>query len=80
MPWNVWPAVWLALGYQREDAVFDSNDLSAAMERITLTPTQAGIGLGLQQYYQFVCVGPTPERMRMLLVELNKRAQAGSAS
>ena len=60
--------------------MFDSNDLSSAMERIALTPSQAGIAQGLQQYYQFACVGPTPERMRMLLIELNKRAEAGSAS
>ena len=44
-----------------------------------LTPEQASIGLGLQRYYQFAAVGPTPKRMQMLLNELMRRADAKSA-
>ena len=43
-----------------------------------LSPEQAAIGLSLRRYYQLNSVGPTPQRLRMLLVELTRRAEANS--
>ena len=48
--------------------------------RSVLTPTQASIGLGLQRYYQLMSVGPTPQRMQMLLDEFLRRAEIDPAS
>ena len=61
--------------------MFEAPDvLPQQLEPDRLSPEQSAIALGLQRYYQFVCVGPTPKRMQMLLDELQRRAAAGSAS
>ena len=41
-----------------------------------LSPEQDAIGLSLRRYYHFTCVGPIPERLRILLVEMERRAEA----
>jgi hypothetical protein len=41
-----------------------------------LTVAQAAIGKGLQSYYQFVSLEPTPNRLRILLAEMQQRTKA----
>ena len=40
-----------------------------------LSPAQFAIGKKLQSYYQLHCVGPTPERLQMLLDEFQRRSE-----
>jgi hypothetical protein len=45
-----------------------------------LSASQSAIARGLQQYYQFLAVGPTPKRLRMLLFELEQRTGVSLSS
>ena len=40
-----------------------------------LSPEQAAVGLSLRRYYQ-LHLGPTPARLRMLLIEFARRVEA----
>jgi hypothetical protein len=55
--------------------MFHPQDVLPQRKDDHLSPEQHAIGHNLRRYYQFTSVAPTPKRLRMLLVELERRAK-----
>ena len=55
--------------------LFHPTDVLPQRKDDHLSAEQHAIGQSLRRYYQFVCLEPTPKRLRMLLIELERRSQ-----